>query len=437
MNRHILTSTLFVLFVNAEVFAQSGTNSPYSRFGLGKIAEQSIGMSRGMNGVGVALREHGHVNYLNPSSYSAIDSLTFIFDVGLSLQNTNFKENGVSKNAKNGDFEYAVGGFRALRHFGMAFGIMPYTNVGYNYSSKPTTITGYTMAPSIEENTTMTNTYSGSGGLHQFFIGMGWEPCRNFSIGMNVNYLFGELTNNTSSAFSYSNSRAMSKSFTTEVKTVKFDIGTSYTLNLKNKNSLTFGLTYTPGYKINADEQCVIITRVDQSSVADTTVYTAANATAIPTQWAFGLSYKHAKKWIVGLDYSLQRWSSIKSVAYTKGTDIVGYTDSFNDRHSIKIGAQYCQNEASLNFSDRLRYRFGLGYTSSYLKINGQNGPSEINLCAGIGIPIQNRYNNRSVVNVALQLSRASAKNMITENTFLLNIGITFNENWFAKWKFD
>ena len=89
------------------------------------------------------------------------------------------------------------------------------------------------------------------------------------------------------------------------------------------------------------------------------------------------------------------------------------------------------------SFLDRLRYRFGVGYTSSFLKINGHDGPSEFSLSAGVGIPIMNQWNNRSILNVGVQWQHASAKNLITENTFLFNIGITFNENWFSKWKFQ
>ena len=46
-------------------------------------------------------------------------------------------------------------------------------------------------------------------------------------------------------------------------------------------------------------------------------------------------------------------------------------------------------------------------------------------------------HNNRSVVNVSGQWVRSSADNFITENTFRINIGITFNERWFMKWKVD
>jgi hypothetical protein len=56
-------------------------------------------------------------------------------------------------------------------------------------------------------------------------------------------------------------------------------------------------------------------------------------------------------------------------------------------------------------------------------------------MSAGFGIPIINSYNNRSTLNISAQWVRRDATNMLKENTFRINIGLTFNENWFAKWK--
>ena len=64
----------FLLGISAiSVFAQSGTNSPYSQYGLGVLSDQSASVSRGMNGLGIAYRQHNQVNPINPASYSAID----------------------------------------------------------------------------------------------------------------------------------------------------------------------------------------------------------------------------------------------------------------------------------------------------------------------------------------------------------------------------
>ena len=134
MNKSILTCVMAVL-LTGSAHAQSGTNSPYSQYGVGVLSDQSQGFNRGMNGVGLGMRRGNVVNTLNPASYSEVDSLTMLFDVGLSGQITNFKEGGTAVNARNADFEYAVGSFRLLPSVGVAFGVLPYSNVGYQYST--------------------------------------------------------------------------------------------------------------------------------------------------------------------------------------------------------------------------------------------------------------------------------------------------------------
>ena len=101
--RHTLGALLLTMLSGAAV-AQNNTNSPYTRYGYGQLADQGSANSKGMGGVAYALRDKFQVNFANPASYSAVDSLTFIFDGGISLQNTNFS-NGVQKlNAKNSSF---------------------------------------------------------------------------------------------------------------------------------------------------------------------------------------------------------------------------------------------------------------------------------------------------------------------------------------------
>ena len=131
--KHISAAVVMAMFCGGA-YAQSGTNSPYSQYGLGILSDQTAGFNRGMNGLGLGFHEHNQINFSNPASYSALDSLTFIFDAGLSGQLTNFKEGGNKKNAQNADFEYVVAGFRAFKHVGVSFGLIPFTNVGYSYS---------------------------------------------------------------------------------------------------------------------------------------------------------------------------------------------------------------------------------------------------------------------------------------------------------------
>ena len=91
----------------------------------------------------------------------------------------------------------------------------------------------------------------------------------------------------------------------------------------------------------------------------------------------------------------------------------------------------------SRKFFERVTYRLGVGYATPYYYIHDQDGPKEIGASVGFGIPIINGYNNRSVLNISGQWVKRSADNLITENTFRINIGLTFNERWFAKWKVE
>ena len=48
MKRIVLSAALLAVF-SLNVLAQSGTNSPYSQFGLGVLSDQTSGFNRGMN----------------------------------------------------------------------------------------------------------------------------------------------------------------------------------------------------------------------------------------------------------------------------------------------------------------------------------------------------------------------------------------------------
>lgn len=412
--------------------AQSGTNSPYSQYGLGLLNEQSSGFNRGMNGLGLAFREHNQVNYINPASYSALDSLTFIFDAGLSGQITNFNENGHKINANNADFEYAVAAFRAFKHVGVSFGIVPFTNVSYNYA-----ITDYL---NDDRDVAYTNTYSGSGGIHQVYFGAGWEFLKGLSVGANISYLWGDIDRSVINSYSDGSIKTLSKYYTASVKSYKLDVGLQYQLALDKKNALAIGLTYGLGHKLGTDPTCNIISTNTMTAVADTASFTVNNGLEIPTSFGAGVMWNHANKLKLGADFSYQQWGSLQYPVYRVVNDEPRYEltdDYYKDRYKVTVGGEFCNDEMSRRFFDRIRFRAGVSYATSYYKINGLDGPDEISASIGFGIPIVNAYNNRSVLNISGQWVHSAANGLLTENTFRINIGITFNERWFMKWKVD
>ncbi len=184
--RKLILATL-LLGSTLMVNAQSGTNSPYSQYGLGVLSEQTSGFNRGMNGVGLGFHEHNQINYLNPASYAAIDSMTFILDAGISGQVTNFNENGVKKNANNSNLEYVVAGFRLLPPSGYEFRYYPFYQCGIQL---------FYQRMGEQELTRMLPTPTltrAKGGLHQVYVGAGWSPVKGLSVGANVGYLWGSI----------------------------------------------------------------------------------------------------------------------------------------------------------------------------------------------------------------------------------------------------
>ena len=423
---------LATLLLGSALFAsaQSGTNSPYSQYGLGVLSDQTSGFNRGMNGVGLGFHEHNQVNYLNPASYASLDSLTFIFDAGISGQITNFNENGVKKNANNSNFEYAVAGFRLFRHLGMSFGVVPFTNIGYDYSSSDWV--------NNDKDAYYTNTFHGEGGLHQAYVGAGWSPIAGLSVGANISYVWGSYTKYITNSYSNSYYKTLTRTYNTQVNSYKIDLGVQYTYQIDKKNAVTAGVTFSPGHNLGASADMNIISNNTQTNTSDTIPFSIGKAYKLPTMIGVGLMWNRDNQWKVGFDYTLQKWGSLGYPTFedNKGKGSYFLKDGvYKDRSKFNLGAQYCYSERSRSFLKRVAYRAGISYATPYYKVNGVDGPKELSVSAGFGIPIINSYNNRSQLNISGQWVKSSANGLIKENTFRINIGFTFNEDWFKKWK--
>ena len=73
-------------------------------------------------------------------------------------------------------------------------------------------------------------------------------------------------------------------------------------------------------------------------------------------------------------------------------------------------------------------------YSDPYTKVDGQDGTREYGVSAGFGFPL---FQSKSILNISGQYVRVSpkVKGMLEENYLKINIGLTFNERWFMKWK--
>ena len=220
-----------------------------------------------------------------------------------------------------------------------------------------------------------------------------------------------------------------------DLKTYKLDLGAQYPVRLTPNDWLTLGVTVGLGHKIKSD---ATLTRY--TSVGDSTEVTANAPFDLPYTYGGGLAWQHKNTLLVAADYRMEQWSDCRTPQSGTADGELTYTGqkgSYKNRSRVAAGMQYTPDPTDKHYLKRVQYRLGANYSTPYVRVNGSDGPSEMTLSAGVGLPITNQINNRSMVNVNLQWLRRkpSSTNLITENYFMVNVGLTFNENWFMKFK--
>lgn len=421
-SKKALIGALFIA-VSAAVSAQSSVNSPYTRYGLGETFDQVFANNAAMGGVGYALRSDLHINPMNPASYTAVDSLSFMFDTGMTLKSSNFQEGNYKSNAKNASFDYIAMQFRLHPRLGMAIGYTPFSTVGYNFDR----------SKNIENSeVTISNNFYGNGGMQQIFAGLGFKILDNLSVGANIAYLYGKLNYQTTATLSNGGDQTIIYN-QMSVSSYNASFGLQYTQPLNKNNSLTLGLAYTLGHVLNMHythgEQVT-----DGSSYSALQTQSTEDSYGIPHSFGVGLAWKYRKNLTVEADYTLQKWEDVK---YNNRTDM------YQNRSKIAVGAELLPKEYGRNYFSRIRYRIGAYYSTPYLKTPSYNpnaawvnGPKEYGISAGFGFPLNlNMANN--VLSITGQYVRVapSVSGLLSENRFELKIGLTFNERWFMKWK--
>ena len=415
--KHTLCALLLTM-VTGMAIAQNNTNSPYTRYGYGDLSDQSFGNSKAMGGIAFGLRDGAQINPLNPASYTAIDSLTFLFEGGVSLQNMNISGSGVKLNAKNSSFDYLAMQFRLHPRIAMGIGLLPFSNVGYSVSDSK-----------VDNGVSQTRSFTGDGGLHQLYGGIGVKVLKNLSLGVNASYFWGDITRTrtiiypaTSESYSYIQQMGVS------ISDYKLDFGTQYTLDFNKKHSMTIGAVFSPKHKLNNDYTVTTQVSTTNSNNLDATL-------ELPNTFGVGFTYNYDKRLTVGADYSLQQWSKTKFGVNTSDDAVredFNETYTYCNRHKVSVGAEYIPNLMGRSYLSHIKYRLGAYYTTPYYKIGGKEATREYGVTAGFGLPVPR---SRSILSISGQFVRISGQEsaFVNENIFRVSIGLTFNERWFFK----
>lgn len=448
MKRILKITSVLILSLFAATAAQAqenGVNSPFSRYGIGILSNQAQSFNQGMAGLAYGMRDGRELNFKNPASYSAIDSLSFLFDMGVSLQNGNLNDGHKAANVRNVTLDYISAGFRLRRGLGLSLGLMPISNIGYKMST-----TGNTFDGGITGDITPTISYNGAGGLREAYVGLGYAPVKPISVGVNMGYLWGTMSHVATNSYSDANVQSINRAYTAQLRSFDLNAGLQWRQRVSTKHAFVLGLAYGMGHDLGGDSY-FFNQRISSGSVLAADTLKAEKAWSLPQRFGGGLTWEYNNRLRIGADYTLQQWSKAKQPMLTQSAGgVLTYAPSsvgYEDVQRFTVGAEYIPDPQGLTWAGRVRYRAGFSYGNTYARVLNdagnagsvlaKSGPKSYLATLGVALPIINIYNNRSFLDISAQYERIEPQvpGQLTENYFRLNLGISFNERWFQKWK--
>lgn len=448
----ILLSGFFVLSLNSfQLRSQNLTSSPYSRFGLGELNQSGFAQSSAMGGVYVAVKPDStaplFINAANPAAIGDIKLATY--EVGGMALFSLFTNSVTNVKNRTSNFSYGSIGFPIgqKKRAGGCFGLMPYSNVGYNLLNTET----------VSGVGDVVFQYFGDGGINKAFVGIGAVPVKkrrgDISIGAKFNYLFGSL-NQTSNvlypgSITYYNTRRIRSTNFGDV-TANFGLQSSYNIYKSGSRELKLPVKIIFGYYISVPSLVNVkynnlIYNYSLSSLGyevpkDTVlnIVDRKSTVKLPLEQGFGLAVKKGERFNLASDFTYTQWQQFR---------FLDMENELKNSFRINIGMNYVPGKSNYSyksFGKRIQYRLGATYSNGFLELKN-TAINNYAVTAGIGFPVGQPIKITSghiitnMVNISAQFGQMGSvnNNLIKENYIRIILGLTFNDEWFIKRRYD
>ena len=439
-----LLFSIFLLVIASGAMAQSTAtaSSPYSKYGLGDITPPALPQNAGMGGIGVALNRisgYNNINVLNPASFGAINFTTI--DAGIYSNVVNLNQTstaGATMSGTNANFRlsHIVFAVPVTKRSALSFGLLPYSEMGYNY--KQTQANFGTNTPTDTNKVNYIN--SGNGGLSKAYLGYGFGIGKHLLIGGNVSYIFGNLQQFSSTEipalalYGFLNTKTENS---LSVGGLNYDYGIQYSVDFGDQKHLIFGYSASANSKLTATDSYYVSHYTNDASgdpnlAIDSTVKRqgAKGKIQLPQINRFGISYQYELRYIIGADYTMGRWSDLT---------IPGATPNFQNSNTFNIGGQFTPNFNALhNYLARIDYRVGFIYDQTYLNLNSID-IKRYAVTFGLGMPLAPNNTSFYKINFSAEIGKRGtlSSGLVKENYVNLRLGFTLNDRWFQRFKFD
>ena len=419
--KKILVS-IAILLSAGYAWGQNNSGSPYSRYGLGLLPD-NYGTYTAMGGVSAAMRDNYNINFLNPASYTALDSVRFYFQIGM---NGEYVEVSTSKGTRsysagqNGSINMA---FRVYKHLYASLGFNERSDIGYDlHFIKP--VMG-------DESISSAQVVEGEGGLNDVYLGLAYQLGR-LSLGVNAAIVFGKLEEReTLQLLPYTAGYYIRTRERNQIHDFLFTLGAQYPFMVSRDGELTLGVagnfgTYLGAYK--TFEAYKYGTTSNSGAQINDEVWDDGHI-FYPSRVVAGATYKHKNQWVVSGDYTFQNMSNYKEFG--------DQMEDFEDYHKVAVGGYYQPDETGRYWWQRNKYMAGGYFTRSHIYLRDKMVKT-YGITFGAQMPLTIAYQQLLLgVSFDLGMRGTEQNSLIKEKYVKLRINIAFKELWFAKRKIN
>lgn len=419
------------LMAATGLYAQNGSVSPYSYFGIGDSRSLGTYENQMMGGIGM-FADSIHVNLKNPAAYSKLgvqagdDFGITTYTAGISHKQLRLKSFTDQENNKLTNLDYLAIGFSLKKGLGVGFGIMPFSSVGYNLVSESTN----------SSNATVTNQFTGSGGLNRAYLSLGWEFAKDFSIGATANLNFGTLKNERVQSVENVQFGTLDRR-ESRVNGVDFNYALNYTPTFKDKYTLFASVRLNTQGNLSSQniQEIGSFSLTDGSGIETIDVDLEARGLRrtdlkIPTTTTLGLGFGEHRKWFLGAEYGFQGLSSFSN-EFLAVENLV-----YQDASSLALGGFFIPDASPFSpYWKKITYRAGLRLDKTGMLVNNVD-INNFGITFGFGLPLGRSFSN---LNLGFELGRrgTTSADLIEESYFKINVGLSLNDLWFQKRKIN
>ena len=445
-NRYIYLIALATLMCLAPAAkTQNGFNIPFSQYGIG-LSDMPYNMPSAfsMGGAVFSRSSRNIINPFNPASYAAIENESFVFDIGLNIQSCVLRNDANRLTDADGNLAYFTIAFPITGWWKTSAGLLPYSTV--NYESVQT-------AFDIQTQSDVKTIYAGHGGVSQIYWGNAFNIGQRLSLGINLNYLYGNITRAITYNFQGNdstyciNSRRQKNTY---VSNLLIDLGLQYLQPLGADYTLHIGATARTPRNMKVNDHALSYTYLTYASTEylfDTIFPQPGESDTYKSQLlqplavGLGLGLERNEKWEIDIDGYYSPYSGLQykeDPAYNLfGTSALRLTPNWR----VALGAEWKGDPAAGSYWGRIGVSAGLYHNHGRLALAPVAGnpdqPTIINETGcGLGFRLPMRK-GRSVLTLALGYSSISTAQLLRRDVFTVGLSIGSCERWFVKRKYN